>query len=372
MTIGQPREQQTSPDSPVPGHIGNGGVRVRTAPVACCPVCRGTSFGDRREFHDHLHGLPGSFGYVRCNSCRSIFQNPRVVDDDLGLCYTGDYYTHESPAANLGKTLPTAGSRRDRLRRAILGAADGQPTADLSGFVRTLGHLLAVWPAMRRRARYGLPDALGMRGRGTQRCLEVGPGQGITLAQLRWLGWEAVGLDVDPIAAETARRLSQCEVRVGSLASSDFPDGSFDLIYMNHVLEHLPDLRSALERSHALLRQGGRLVLIYPNPDSLGGRILGDHSPIWDPPRHLVLPSRLGIHDLLSKIGFNAVRAKTMARCAAHYHAVARTYRAAGSARRGMCADITPRDRAFGALEHTLVLLGKAAGEEIMATCRKG
>jgi hypothetical protein len=40
---------------------------------------------------------------------------------------------------------------------------------------------------------------------------------------LRLLGWDARGLEVDPVAAERARLTSGCEVRLGTLASTDYP-----------------------------------------------------------------------------------------------------------------------------------------------------
>jgi len=191
------------------------------------------------------------------------------------------------------------------------------------------------------------------------------------LTNLSRLGWEAVGLDIDPIAAETAHTRSGCEVRVGSLVSADFPPQHFDLVYMNHVLEHLPDLVPSLSLIHELLRPGGRLVLVYPNPDSLGGRWLGEYSPIWDPPRHFVLPSITAIRDVLEKSGFKQIQAKTSARCAAIYRGAARGYRDGRRKSNGFDVNLGATDRAFAAIERVLVALGIAVGEEIIITARK-
>jgi SAM-dependent methyltransferase len=370
MSSGLPLDDLTDAVVSASASLG-GSCLLRSEEVACCPACEGAEISERMVFRDHLHGIPGPFRYARCASCKTVYQNPRVVAEDLGLCYPGDYYTHELPTRNMAATLPPPGSWRDRMRRAVLHATDGKSASDLSALMRALGHVLALAPGVRRRARYGLPDDLATRGDRHQRCLEVGPGQGFTLAQLRWLGWEAIGLDIDPLAAETARELSRCEVRVGSLVSVDFPEQHFDLIYMNHVLEHLPDLQPSLGRTYELLRAGGRLVLVYPNPDSLGGQWLGEYSPIWDPPRHLVLPSLTGIRTILRQIGFQPVHTRTSARGAALIRGVARGYRAGRRQTRGFDAQLDGSDRAFAAIENTLVALGMGVGEEIIVTAWK-
>ena len=132
-----------------------------------------------------------------------------------------------------------------------------------------VGHALSLFPSVRRRARYGLPDELALSRPG-ERCLEVGPGRGVQLGLLRKLGWQAHGLEADEVAAGNAASSSGCEVRVGTLATADFPASSFDMIYMSHSVEHLPNLGAAIGRSFELLAEGGRLVLIYPNPVSHG------------------------------------------------------------------------------------------------------
>jgi ubiquinone/menaquinone biosynthesis C-methylase UbiE len=42
------------------------------------------------------------------------------------------------------------------------------------------------------------------------------------------------------------------------------PDGAFDLVICNHVLEHVPDLDRALTELHRVLRPGGVAVLQTP------------------------------------------------------------------------------------------------------------
>lgn len=43
-----------------------------------------------------------------------------------------------------------------------------------------------------------------------------------------------------------------------------FPDGSFDVVLCNHVLEHVADDRAAMREIHRVLRPGGWAVLLVP------------------------------------------------------------------------------------------------------------
>jgi SAM-dependent methyltransferase len=231
--------------------------------------------------------------------------------------------------------------------------------------------MMALHPGLRRRARFGLIDGLdpppGRRGR----CLEVGPGAGVELSCLRALGWEAHGLEVDPVAAERARETSGCEVRVGTLESADYPQGSFDLVYSSHVFEHLPDLRRALRRCRDLLAPGGRLVLVYPNPTALTARLFGRFSCVFEPPRHLVLPPVGAAVSLLEREGFTEVRAESSARHATLYMAASRTLRAGGTWDWSGPRPPILGDRLRGLLEALLVAVGSSVGEEAIVRARK-
>lgn len=254
----------------------------RLEPVHACPVC---GSGRSRELFwapDRLFDVPGVFRYVECEACHTVFQSPRVVEEDLPACYPAGYYTHEADE-KWSPTPAPPGSLRDRVRRAIR-AADGAPESNLSTTLRFSGAVLAAIPGLRRRARFGLVDGLEPPAGGGGRCLEVGPGGGLDLLRLRLLGWLAEGLEIDPVSAERARRTSGCEVRVGTLATAGYPAGCFDLVYMSHVFEHLASPTRALEQCFELLGPSGRLVLVYPNPRAFSVRRFGSCSCVFEPP----------------------------------------------------------------------------------------
>jgi len=235
----------------------------RVRPLDACPVCGSPASSEAFVAPDFLLGVPGEYRYVRCGECESVYQNPRVEEEDLPICYSSDYFTHHVGGAELSQGAVPGDSVRGRLRSAVLHAADGRPAPGVGLGLRGAGWLMARLPSLRRRARFGLPDPLGTTG-AEGRCLEVGPGRGFDLLQLERIGWRAHGLEMDPEAAANARRVSGCEIRVGTLLTTDYPPASFQLVYMSHVLEHLPQLERSLRRCFELLAPGGRLFAAYP------------------------------------------------------------------------------------------------------------
>jgi 2-polyprenyl-3-methyl-5-hydroxy-6-metoxy-1,4-benzoquinol methylase len=99
------------------------------------------------------------------------------------------------------------------------------------------------------------------------RLLDFGSGLGFFLkAMAKHENWEAFGCEISPGAVQFAREtLAIKNVRCGRLENMDFQAGSFDLITMWDVLEHLPEPRLILRRCHDLLKEGGRLFIRTPN-----------------------------------------------------------------------------------------------------------
>jgi SAM-dependent methyltransferase len=107
-------------------------------------------------------------------------------------------------------------------------------------------------------------------GRLPKRVLVVGCGTGREAAQLAvTLGAEVIGIDIhprwDPGAAAVAK------LQYGDATALDFPDGSFDLVYSYHALEHIPDFRRALREMKRVLTPDGYYFVGTPNRHRLIG-----------------------------------------------------------------------------------------------------
>ncbi|MCR5059892.1 MAG: methyltransferase domain-containing protein [Saccharofermentans sp.] len=53
------------------------------------------------------------------------------------------------------------------------------------------------------------------------------------------------------------------------ITALDLPDGSEDIVFCNHILEHVSDYSKALSELHRVIRKGGRLIISFPiDPDT--------------------------------------------------------------------------------------------------------
>jgi SAM-dependent methyltransferase len=98
------------------------------------------------------------------------------------------------------------------------------------------------------------------------RILDLGCGPGRDLVTFRDLGHVVVGLDGCPEFVAMARAVSGCEVLQQDMLAMTLPRASFDAVFANAVLFHVPSLGLpvVLDRLHAALKPGG--VLLASNP----------------------------------------------------------------------------------------------------------
>jgi len=97
-----------------------------------------------------------------------------------------------------------------------------------------------------------------------KQLLDVGCAHGWFLDAAAARGFDAIGLEPDPmiagLAAAGGRRIWE------GFFPDDVPqDASFDVITFNDVFEHLPDINTAITACLRLLRPGGILVLNVPS-----------------------------------------------------------------------------------------------------------
>ena len=70
-------------------------------------------------------------------------------------------------------------------------------------------------------------------------------------------------------------------------ALKDFAPGSFDVITLWHVMEHLEPLNETWETLHSLLTEKGVLIVAVPNCSSFDAKKYGAYWAAYDVPRHL-------------------------------------------------------------------------------------
>ncbi len=138
------------------------------------------------------------------------------------------------------------------------------------------------------------------------RILEVGCGGGALLAFLESRGLEAVGVDISEEAVRLAARAApRSAVLRADAAELPFEDASFERLVSHHLVEHLPDLPTALAEWRRVLAPGSRLALCTPNR-------LYPSPRIFDDPSHLHVYERRELEAAVSRAGFRVEKSLTI------------------------------------------------------------
>lgn len=103
------------------------------------------------------------------------------------------------------------------------------------------------------------------------RLLDIGCGNG-SVASLLFEAWpelrETFGIDLDAaqVALAIDRRIYTTAV-TGSAHEIPVPDASFDAVFSNSVIEHIPFPERTIQEMSRVLRPGGTLAFTLPTPD---------------------------------------------------------------------------------------------------------
>ena len=223
-----------------------------TAPNLC-PICTAPS--------GTLYGEQEGYRIYRCGCCGVMFVAPMPDDQALAAFYH-DYH----------KTTQYTAKLDSKVRRA------------------------------KRRIR-----ALRRRTRG-RRFLDAGCNAGFATEAARTLGFDALGVDVDPVTIDTARQLfPKARFAAEDIATLATRGEQFDVLYCSEVIEHLPRPLPFLRSLRQLLAPGGRALLTTPD---LGHRSLPEHligTEMIRPPEHLLYFDRASAKHALEASGFTHV-----------------------------------------------------------------
>ncbi|HEX8075918.1 MAG TPA: methyltransferase domain-containing protein [Thermoleophilaceae bacterium] len=134
------------------------------------------------------------------------------------------------------------------------------------------------------------------------RLLDVGCGHGLLLDEARRRGYEVEGVELSGSAAAYAREVLGLHVRELPLAELEPEGEGYAAIVMADVLEHLDDPVDAIRRCRDLLRPGGVLCVVTPDPSSPTARLAGAR---WWAllPAHTFLIPRLTLRELIAAEG---------------------------------------------------------------------
>ena len=273
--------------------------------LSACPVCgsksRHVAFSN---LEDRLYRCaPGKWTIYRCSDCRSGYLDPRPDRKSIGRAYA-TYCTHADSDLSLSfyHKLTSGHSLHARLRNSYFNSVYGtdfSPASTQLAFVyKNIGHFKAR--ADRLMGHLPAPQK-------GQKLLEIGCGGGSFLQWMSGLGWDVVGVEPDPKAADIARRRG-ATVLNQTFEELSFDDHSFAGIFMHHLIEHRHDPLDVLAKCRRWLVPGGTLSLATPNFNSLGCRVFGSDRMALMPPTHLVLFTPASLRRAMQDAGFHDVK----------------------------------------------------------------
>lgn len=135
------------------------------------------------------------------------------------------------------------------------------------------------------------------------KLLDVGSGTGYFPAIMRKHNWEVEAVEKNEQARAFAKERFNLDVKEEGALNS-FEDGTFDVITLWHVMEHLEDLNETWDRFYKLLAEKGILIVAVPNRVSYDAEKYGANWAAYDVPRHLWHFTPGTIQQLASKHGF--------------------------------------------------------------------
>ena len=232
-----------------------------------CPIC-----GDTHQ-KEYLNTLDyfltnESFSLKQCDGCGFIYTSPRPDDEDLSRYYQSDAY--------------------------------------LSHHARGFSPVRLVYQFLRRRNirnKFQLIHQLVPDGK----ILDIGCGTGELLSYFKKHGWEATGVEPDAAARKYASEKWSLDI-FDENAISKLDEGSFDVITMWHVLEHVNDINTRIRDVYRLLKKGGYFIAALPNPNAWDAGYYKKYWAAWDLPRHLFHFSEKNIVQLSEKHQFKYIK----------------------------------------------------------------
>lgn len=135
------------------------------------------------------------------------------------------------------------------------------------------------------------------------KILEIGSSTGVMLSLFQKLGWKVLGIEPSTEAAVQAKKRG-ISTTADYFEKVNLDDQSFDVVILNHTLEHLPSPRDVLQKVSRILKKGGVVLIDVPNFGSLSSQIYGSRWPYLLPQEHFWHFTDQSLQKLLTSSGF--------------------------------------------------------------------
>jgi len=238
-----------------------------------CPFCEKTDLSVFKNVKDYTVSRE-TFTLTKCNSCGLIFTNPRPDKNSIGAYYESeDYISHtNSKKGLLNNAYQFARKYAIHSKYSLVKSYSGAPNSAL---------------------------------------LDIGCGTGEFLGYCKEKGFKCIGIEPSADARKLAKENHDLSVfDLNHLAAIE--SGTFDLITMWHVLEHVHDLKPTIQTVKRILKSGGYYFVAVPNPESFDAKFYGEYWAAFDVPRHLFHFAPATMKRIMEDAGLQFIGTKPM------------------------------------------------------------
>lgn len=269
---------------------------IATTQVHNCPICNSSDLSFWTKGRDRLYlTTDQEFTYKKCNNCKSLILADRPGAEDIHLFYPasyGPYFASPQQADLTGQS-----DKRPFYVRASKGV--------LYVFSR-VGN--AIVRRITSSAFYGNKRLETFYTTRKGRALDFGCGSEKFLNEARSMGYETVGMDFSPQAIDLVLKHGHKGIIYSSdQAWNELEDNSFDVIRMNHVIEHLLYPADVMKNLLRKLKPGGAIHIATPNGMSMASKVFKKFFLGLDCPRHIVVYSPKSLKAILEEVGYKKV-----------------------------------------------------------------
>ncbi len=234
-----------------------------------CPSCTQDKFNNKLIAKDYLVSQE-SFAIVECQKCKLLFTNPRPSNSRLAHYYNSNQYVSHNSKQN---------SFHNIIYRII--------------------RSITIQQKIKLIKKYHNSGTL----------LDFGSGTGTFLREAI-KHFKIKGIEPSKQAVQQAPPLIKKQIyeHMDLLLNDD----KFDVITMWHVLEHLPNLKIAVNKIKKHLSPKGHFFIAVPNPDSWDSKQYGANWAGYDVPRHLYHFNEHAMLNFLKICGLHIIDIKPM------------------------------------------------------------
>jgi 2-polyprenyl-3-methyl-5-hydroxy-6-metoxy-1,4-benzoquinol methylase len=238
-----------------------------------CPSCAGSDISFVLKAKDETISRQ-YFEIWECNSCTLRFTQNVPDEQNIGKYYqSAEYISHSNTS---------------------------------KGLINKLYHIVRSFTLQAKRKLVEKSS-----GKKKRNLLDIGAGTGAFAAVMKKNGWNVTGLEPDETARANAKKDFNIHLQPNENLFN-FQPGSFDVITLWHVLEHVHELHKYLDTFYSLLVSGGILIIAVPNYKSYDAKTYLENWAAYDVPRHLYHFSPESMHKLLNKHRFKIIQQKPM------------------------------------------------------------